>query len=167
MMTSTSRFAIGLTVVSFVPLAFVMLESGRARTHNQRSGPDVDQAVLACPVSCMHHVSYRELTEFEIARDEGDGRTDHKHLNKHGHTPLHVANIASDNNHRSSWYHTLKHKCLMSSDCPTKGCFNCPKYDEPGQNPFFQMSHKRAEHIRAQHFINNGDVDGVRKTAEL
>jgi hypothetical protein len=116
----------------------------------------------------MHHVSYRELKEYETARDEGDGRTDHKHLgHKRGHTPLHVAGIDSDNNHRSSWYHTLKQKCLMSSDCPRNGCYACPKYSAPGENPFFKIRHKEAEHVRAQHFIKNGDVDAFRKSADL
>ena len=88
-----------------------MLETGRARTFNQRSGSDVEQAVASCPVSCMHPVSFRELKEYETARDEGDGRTDHRHLGK-GHIPLYVAGIDSDMNRRSSWYHTLKHRCL-------------------------------------------------------
>lgn len=92
-----------------------MLETGRARTFNQRKTPDVQAAVASCPVNCMHHVSYQELQEFEVARDEGDGRTDHKHLgHRRGHTPLFVAGIDSDANHRTSWYHTLKHKCLST-----------------------------------------------------
>mmetsp|Transcript_6602 Transcript_6602/g.11398 ORF Transcript_6602/g.11398 Transcript_6602/m.11398 type:complete len:586 (+) Transcript_6602:116-1873(+) len=148
------------------PSSFVMLDSGRARTFHQRSGPDIDQAVEACPVACMHHVSYQELKEFETARDEGDGRTDHRHLGK-AHTPLHVAGIDSDNNHRSSWYHTLKQKCLVSSECPQKGCYDCPKYSVPGGNPFFKEKQKHAEHVRATHFIENGDVDAFRKAAEL
>lgn len=70
------------------PSSFMMLDSGRARTFQQRNAPDVDQAVASCPVNCMHRVSYRELQEFETARDDGDGRTDHKHLNGQGrHTP--------------------------------------------------------------------------------
>ena len=118
----------------------MMLDSGRARTFQQRSAPDVDQAVASCPVNCMHPVTYRELQEFETARDDGDGRTDHRYLNhQRGHTPyvadvyinslffflrtlhahlswhpysLFVAGIDSDHNRRSSWYHTLKHRCL-------------------------------------------------------
>lgn len=150
------------------PATFKMLESGRARTFHQRKGPDVDQAIQACPVACMHSVSFRELQEFEKARDEGDGRTDHRHLgHKRGHTPLHVAGMASDNNHRSSWYHTLKLKCLMSSDCPQKGCFDCPKYSKPGGNPFFIAKEQQAEHTRAQYFLDHGDVDHLRKSVDL
>ena len=90
-----------------------MLDSGRARTYNQRHSPDVDQAVASCPVNCMYPVSYTELQEYETARDEGDGRSDHRHLgHRRGNTPLFVAGIDSDNNHRSSWYHTLKGKCI-------------------------------------------------------
>ena len=102
--------------VNVAPSSFLMLETGRARTFNQQSGPDVDQAVASCPVNCMHPVSFRELKEFETARDEGDGRTDHRHLGK-GHIPLYVAGIDSDMNRRSSWYHTLKHRCLGTYFC--------------------------------------------------
>jgi len=88
------------------------LENGRARTFHQRKGDDVKQGVAACPVSCMHFVSFDELEELETARDNGDGRGDHKHMgHQRGHTPLFVAGIDSDNNHRSSWYHHLKNKC--------------------------------------------------------
>lgn len=87
----------------------MMLESGRARTFNQRSSPEVDSAVASCPVDCMHSVTFRELKELEEVRDQGDGRSDHKYLGR-VQTPLHV--VESDHNRRSSWYHTLKHKCL-------------------------------------------------------
>jgi hypothetical protein len=55
----------------------------------------------------------------------------------------------------------------VSSDCPRKGCYDCPKYGAPGENPFFKEKQKHAEHIRAQYFIENGDVDAFRKTADL
>jgi len=92
-----------------------MLEhNGRARTFFQRKSPDVKAAVNACPVDCMHYVSYDELKELELARDEGvmaggEG-DDHRHF---GHsaargyiapTPLHVSRRDSDANHRSSFY---------------------------------------------------------------
>jgi hypothetical protein len=93
-----------------------MLDSGRARTFTQRLAPDVPMAISSCPVDCMHKVSLHELKEMEVARDQGDGRTDHRHLgNRRGHTPLSVAGIDSDANHRSSWYHYLKQKCASTS----------------------------------------------------
>ena len=154
--------------VNCAPASFIMLESGRARTFHQRSGPDVDQAVQTCPVSCMHSVSYDELAEFETARDEGDGRTDHRHLgHRRGHIPLHVAGMDSDRNRETGWYHTLKERCITSSRCPQRGCYDCPKYSSPGENPYFKAKHKEAEHIRAQQFIQNGEVDALRKTADL
>jgi len=105
------------------PDSFMMLESGRARTFDQRKSSDVRQAVSSCPVNCMHPVTYRELKEYETARDEGDRRSDTTHFlgQRQIHTPLYVAGIDSDNNHRSSWYHTLKGKCVTSSQCPQKG----------------------------------------------
>jgi len=51
---------------------------GRARAFSQRNSPDVAAAVASCPVNCMHRVNYRELKELELARDNGDGRDDHR-----------------------------------------------------------------------------------------
>lgn len=154
--------------VNVSPGSFLMMESGRARTFEQRQAPDVKQAVASCPVNCMHRVTFAELAEYETARDEGDGRNDHKHLgHRRGHTPLHVAGIDSDNNHRTSWYHTLKGKCVTSSQCPQKGCYDCPRYAKPGDNPYFQKNQQHDNHIRAQHFIERGDLDVLRKVAEL
>eukprot|EP00980_Cylindrotheca_fusiformis_P003773 scaffold834_cov123-Cylindrotheca_fusiformis.AAC.20 len=148
------------------PSSFMMLDSGRARTYQQRNSPDVEQAIASCPASCMHFVTYRELQEFESVRDLGDGKTDHRYLGRQ-QTPLHVAGMDSDKNRRSSWYHTLKHRCLVSSECPQKGCYDCPKYSNPGDNPFFKANLKISEHARAVHFMESGDADLWRKTAEL
>ena len=145
-----------------------MLDNGRARTFHQRQGPDVKQGVAACPVSCMHFVSFDELQELETVRDKGDGRDDHRHMgHRRGHTPLFVAGIDSDNNHRSSWYHHLKNKCDSTGQCPQRGCFDCPSYSVPGGNPYFQKKAKAGQHTRAQYFVDHGDVDLWRKTAEL
>lgn len=153
---------------NIAPSTFSMEDSGRARTFFQRNSGDVEQAIDACPVSCMHHVSYQELSAFETARDERESRVDPKTFEK-GYTPipLHVAGMASDINRRSSEYHTLKHKCLMSSSCPQKGCYDCPFYQSPGENPFFIAKHKQAEHIRAEHFIESEEADIFRKSVDL
>ncbi|KAL7538128.1 hypothetical protein ACHAXR_008311 [Thalassiosira sp. AJA248-18] len=149
------------------PSTFKMLEDGRARTYSQSNSQDVEGAVMACPVSCMHKVSFDELEEMEVSRDDGDGRTDHRHFgNGRSHIPLFVAGIDSDANHKSSWYHYLKGKCHGSSSCPQRGCFDCPTY-APGENPFFKARHKEAEHIRATDFIESGEADKWRKVVEL
>lgn len=93
-----------------------MVSDGRARTFSQSNSPAVKPAVAVCPVSCMKFVSFRELKELEKARDEGDGRTDHRHFgNTIAHTPVHIARRGTDANHQSSWYHYLKNKCF--SEC--------------------------------------------------
>ena len=157
-----------LNCINIAPSSFKMIEdSGRARTFYQRASSDVESAVLSCPVSCMHMVSFDELKELEIARDIGDGRTDHKHFG-HGksHKPLHVSRRDSDANHKSSWYHYLKGKCA-GSRCPQRGCYDCPKYRNPGENPFFIERHEQSERIRAQDFIDCGEAEKWRKIAEL
>jgi len=154
--------------VDHSPDSFLTMDSGRARNFEQRNSPDVAMAVSTCPVNCMHKVSYDELKQLETVRDEGDGRTDHKHLgHRRGHTPLHVARRNSDNNHRSSWYHHLKEKCHTSKKCPTQGCYDCPSFKAPGESPAFKAKLKASYHIRAQDFINDGSVDDYRKMVEL
>ena len=94
-------------------------------------------------------MSYDELTEMEKARDGGDGRDDHRHMGRRmGHMPLNVAGIDSDANHKSSWYHYLKHKCLMSSNCPQRGCYDCPMFSEKGENPAFKERQALAKEVR-------------------
>eukprot|EP00751_Fragilariopsis_kerguelensis_P016143 CAMPEP_0170837918 /NCGR_PEP_ID=MMETSP0734-20130129/3059_1 /TAXON_ID=186038 /ORGANISM="Fragilariopsis kerguelensis, Strain L26-C5" /LENGTH=640 /DNA_ID=CAMNT_0011205209 /DNA_START=120 /DNA_END=2042 /DNA_ORIENTATION=+ len=159
---------IGCTVCSTMATSsFQMVEdSGRARAYFQRTGKDVDQAVDACPVNCMHRVSYDELRQLETVRDEGDGRTDHKFLgHRRGHIPLHVAGMDSDVNRRPSWYHTSKETCV-SKGCKS-GCFDCPSYSTPGTNPIFVEKDTQAIHIRALQLIENGEADSFRTFVEL
>lgn len=96
--------------VTTSPATFQMLDfNGRARTFMQRNSPDVKAAVAACPVDCMKYVSFDELKELELARDNGVD-DDHRHFGytaARGYiptTPLHVARRDSDASHKSSFY---------------------------------------------------------------
>lgn len=154
--------------VNIAPDSFLMMESGRARTFVQRLGVDVNDAVNSCPVSCMHRVSFQELSRCETARDDVDGSgNDYSPPHHGGHIPLHVARRDSDRNRRTSLYHTLRAKCVTQSTCPQRGCYDCPSYPNPGENPHFIAKHKQAEHIRAQHFIKNGEAEIFRKAVDL
>ncbi|GMI37838.1 hypothetical protein TrRE_jg12858, partial [Triparma retinervis] len=92
------------------PSAFKMLQStGRARAYHQMRDKDgsISAAVQSCPVDCIKDVSFEELKLFENARENGDGRADHRHMGRGGAnngngTPLHVSGMTSDANHRSS-----------------------------------------------------------------
>jgi len=146
---------------SVAPSSFQILDNGRARTFMQSNMPEVDTAISVCPVGCMHKVAFHELVEMETSRDvEGDFLTK-------GHIPLNVARIDSDANRKSSWYHSLKHKCYTSKSCPQRGCFDCPMYNEPGANPHFKRSHQKSEHIRATDLIKTGEANPFRKISDL
>mmetsp|Transcript_90 Transcript_90/g.93 ORF Transcript_90/g.93 Transcript_90/m.93 type:complete len:529 (+) Transcript_90:266-1852(+) len=150
------------------PSSFLMLDNNRARCYQQRNDMDVEAAIESCPVNCMHHVSFDELKELETARGHGDGRTDHRHLGiAQAHIPVHVARMDSNVNHKSSWYHYLKQKCYLSRDCPKKGCYACPNYQAPGENPYWKLKHREAEHIRASTFITRGVAKNFLKRADL
>mmetsp|Transcript_19919 Transcript_19919/g.33071 ORF Transcript_19919/g.33071 Transcript_19919/m.33071 type:complete len:558 (+) Transcript_19919:89-1762(+) len=153
---------------STAPSSFLMLDHGRARSYLQSNSPDVKAAVATCPVSCMHSVSFDELKEMETAREKGDGRSDHKHCgSSKGYTPLHVARRGTDANKKDSWFHYLKQKCFLSKECPQRGCFACPNYSNPGENPYWKIKHTQAEHVRATTFIEGGVADPYRKTVDL
>jgi len=148
------------------PSAFVMSESGRARTYSQNNTPEVAIAVSVCPVGCMHNVAFHELKEMETARDVIGALPDDRGRNNR-HIPLHVARGDSDANRKSSFYHTLKHKCYTSKSCPQRGCFDCPMYAKNGDNPHFKKLHTKAEHVRALDIMESGEVDDVRNMADL
>jgi ferredoxin len=160
-----------MACANVAPGTFKMLKNGRARTFHQNEAPDVKAAVASCPVSCMHKVSYQELKKFETARDEGDGSVVEGKVATdelaRAHIPLNVAGMDSDWNRRSSWYHTLRHKCYMSKQCPQKGCFDCPNYGTSGANPYFKKRHRAAERQRAADCCASGEADVYRKIAEL
>ena len=112
-------------------------------------------------------------------------------------TPLHIARRNTDASHKDSWYHYHLTKChseyilsvfrfcfqaeffltnalfvfsghLESNKCPQRGCFDCPRFrDDPQGNPYFQERLKRANHVRALHFVNHGMADNIRKAADL
>jgi ferredoxin len=155
--------------VKVAPASFQMLENGRARTFEQSNMSEVDTAVSICPVGCMHKVSFDELKEMETARDEIDSQSNRRDKGTvyNQHIPLNVARIDSDANRRSSWYHSLKHKCFTSKSCPQRGCYDCPMYDTPGSNPYFKQRHRHAEHVRAMDIVRSGEADSFRKTADL
>jgi hypothetical protein len=56
---------------------------------------------------------------------------------------------------------------IASKSCPEQACFDCPNASEKGGTPQFKEHFKRAEHIRANHFIESGMADSYRKTADL
>ena len=145
---------------------FVMLDNGRARSFFQANTPEVSHAVSACPVNCIKYVSYDELKQLETSRDNGDGRLDHKHLGKEM-TPLHVSRRSSDASHKSSWYHHLKTKCSSDKMCPQRGCFDCPMFNNVGENPYFRKKYREAERIRAKDIIDSGQGNQFRIYADL
>lgn len=156
--------------VQCAPSVFRMLDNGRARAFQQSTALDiVSEAILSCPVDCIHQVSFDELKDIETLRDQGDGRTDHRQLmsQQQIHTPLHVARRGTDANHKSSWYHHYRHKCFTSKSCPQKGCYDCPMYNTKGMNPYFIKKQRIATHIRATDLINSGEADRFRKFADL
>ena len=55
----------------------------------------------------------------------------------------------------------------MSKSCPQRGCYDCPMYSSPGENPHFQKKQKMSEHERALEIMESGEGDIWRKFADL
>jgi hypothetical protein len=64
----------------------------------------------------MHRVSFDELKEMEIAREKGDGRTDHANIVVAASATHHYMcrDEPIDANQKDSWYHYLKQKCFCT-----------------------------------------------------
>lgn len=93
--------------------------SGRARTFLQRGRTaDIKSAVEACPVDCMHYVSFDELKTFESTRDEpvADHHRHFGHSKSRGYvaaTPLHVSRRDTDASHKDSFYQYVRTPCSL------------------------------------------------------
>jgi len=151
------------------PSSYTMLENGRARAFSQSESPEVNIAVSVCPVNCIHTIAFHELKELEGGRDKGDGHGHHKHMGRmQGITPLHVSGMDSDANHKSSWYHYIKQKCCSSGNCPTRGCFDCPRYSKAGDNPYFKEIHRKGQYVRKLDLASQSwEVQSRRKFANV
>jgi hypothetical protein len=55
---------------------------------------------------------------------------------------------------------------IASSECPKRGCYDCPNY-APGENPHFKALSKEAERVRAKQLKENGEANLFLKSAEL
>jgi ferredoxin len=167
-MQETGQASIGCTYCTLIAQSsFAMTDAGRARTYRQSPTSrrkDVLEAIDACPVSCMHRVSYKELVELETLRDEINEEDDVFKPKTTSYLPLHVAGMDSDRNRRSSIYHSTKAKCVQ--DGCRKGCYDCPTYGK-GQNPAFLANRKRSDHVRAEHFIHSGELDSSCSSKKL
>mmetsp|Transcript_31700 Transcript_31700/g.72825 ORF Transcript_31700/g.72825 Transcript_31700/m.72825 type:complete len:144 (-) Transcript_31700:122-553(-) len=143
-----------------------MLEdTGRARAIKQMDDLLVDSAVASCPARCMMRVSFEELQELELTRTKSEEEPDP--YRRRQPVPLHVKGMESDRNRESSIYQNVKLKCNLSKACPQKGCYQCPSYDNPGDNPYYKKKQQRAIHVRAEALIESGKVDGIAKYADL
>ena len=162
------------------PSSFQMLEDGgRARCFSQRNAADVAPAIDACPVNCIHRVGFDRLRELEQIRDSSFDDPDfqkegHRHFGvvdeRNGkwttHTPLSVAGMDTDGNHKSSVYHYTVHKCYKSGNCPQRGCFDCPLFP-PESNRYLQARQEQQVQQRAQYYKSSGIANRFRKLEEL
>ena len=126
---------------------------GRARAFAQGAdSPAATEAALAvCPVACIHAVSFEELARLETSRGLAPDIV-----------PLSTSKRDSDLNHRGG-QDVLNHDCFANPGrsntrgprCPESACYNCPRYDEPGENPHYRAredarAEKRARRLRAE-----------------
>lgn len=144
---------------------FMHQEHGRARVF-QQWGDDqetIQVAIETCPVDCIHYVPYDELVALEkdrrgqninfkarlVSQAEGSAAPSHRVGGGQFTAPQ---NISGNSGSRCS-------------NCPTRGCADCPMYGV-GKNPFFEEKEKeRKARIAKRRLLEQRELD--QKTADL
>ncbi|CAN0203482.1 unnamed protein product [Ascophyllum nodosum] len=129
---------IGCTHCSHVaPSTFFMEnEYGRARVYQQ--GRDTEEtvrdAILTCPVDCIHYVGWPELKRLETEREGID-------IN------FKARLVGNDHDNQANGMQLISGNQGMRCDnCPSKGCYDCPMYSV-GNDPEYK---KRQEERKAK-----------------
>jgi hypothetical protein len=79
-----------------------------------------------------------------------------------------ISEISASVRERRTVYPSLTRDRLESNQCPTKGCYDCPRYKEnPGGNPYFQAKLSEGYHIRSSFLKDTGIADEFRNKADL
>ncbi|GMH61456.1 hypothetical protein TrST_g6717 [Triparma strigata] len=138
------------------PSTFKPTSTGMFRAYTQKTS-NIEEALSSCPVSCIHTVSFPELIELETRRMSSNEKE----------TPVWVRGIESSSaNHDTTVYHSVKHSCYMSSQCPTRGCYDCPHYDTKGGNPQYKKMEREGDDIRKGEWRKKYEKD-IRITADI
>ena len=120
---------------AIAPDSFLMeKERGRGRAFQQGVAPRevMDEVRSACPTRCIHPVSWTELVDFETARDDGTSDT------SPGGRQRPVTGSEFPWQSKGSALESVS--CYGSTECPKRGCFNCPMYTQVGGNPNYIAS---------------------------
>ncbi|CAM9590192.1 unnamed protein product, partial [Laminaria digitata] len=103
---------------------FMEDEHGRARVYQQ--GRDADEAVrdaiLTCPVDCIHYVDWPELTRLETEREGVEINFKARLVGNDHDSAKNGQQLISGN------------QGMRCENCPSRGCYNCPMFGV-GDNP--------------------------------
>lgn len=122
---------------------FMHQEHGRARVFQQWGDDEetIQIAIETCPVNCIYYVPYEELVALEKDRrnqninfkgrlvSQAENGNTLSHLSGRGSNAFTAPQIISGN---------MGSRC---SNCPTRGCRDCPMYGV-GKNPEFEKREK-------------------------
>ena len=144
---------------------FMHSEHGRARVFQQWGDDDetVQIAIETCPVDCIHYVPYDELERLEVERRDqlinfkgrlvSQAEDGNSLAHKVGGMAFTAPQIISGN---------MASRC---SNCPSRGCRDCPMYGV-GKNPEFERKEKeRKERMERRKLQQQREAES--KSADL
>lgn len=141
-------------------------EHGRARVFQQWGDDDetIQIAIETCPVDCIHYVPYDELEKLEIERRD-------QNINFKGRLVSQAEN-GNSLSHRVGGANRFTGPQLISgnmrarcSNCPSRGCRDCPMYGV-GKNPEFERKEKlRRERLERKKLQQKREAE--QKSADL
>jgi ferredoxin len=108
---------------------------GAARVYHQGGDSEdtIEEAIDACPVNCISHVSYEDLVTLETERIQREGMLDFN--NYASFKKGWIGQSAAIPETKAEFYGSAK-AGLQCDNCPSRGCKKCPMFGV-GQNPVY------------------------------
>jgi ferredoxin len=133
---------------------FMQDDHGRARVFRQWGDDDetIQVAIETCPVNCIHYVPYDELVALETERRDQNINFKARLVSQAEYTGggSHMVGGANRFTSPQKISGNMGSRC---TNCPTRGCYNCPMFGV-GKNPEFERKEKerkaRIDRIRIE-----------------
>lgn len=139
-------------------------EHGRARVFSQWGDDDetIQIAIETCPVDCIHYIPYDELVRLEVDR-RGQNINFKARLVSQGELGNGLSHKVGGANAFTAPQQISGNQLSRCSNCPSRGCKDCPMYGV-GKNPEFEKKEQARKERTAKRRLQKERED---KSAEL
>ena len=141
---------------------------GRARVFQQQGDADdvVEEAILTCPVDCIHYVPWEELVSLEGQRRGQVINNAARLVNQQEGRGGSVSSLVGGAYRSAAPLEISGNQGLRCGNCPSNGCKNCPMYSV-GANPEYVKKRNQMRRKRKERALAADDDGAVQTTADL